>query len=59
MDKALEKKYYYGPVESYSLTQSHLKKKPLSNSQSYINDYIDKKRLEKNQLIKNMFFMKK
>ena len=59
IDKALEKKYYYGPVESYSLTQSHLKPKTLSNSQSYINDIIDKKRLEKNKLIENMFFMKK
>ncbi len=59
LDKALEKKYYYGPVENYSLTQSHLKPKTLSNSQSYINDIIDKKRLEKNKLIENMFFMKK
>ena len=60
MDRALEKKYYFGPVNNYSINNNNNNNQGLSYSQSYVNsNYLDTRREEKNKLIKDMFFMKK
>ena len=58
MDRALQKKYYFGPINNYSITQD--KNKGLSYSQSYVNNnYLDTRKQEKSKLVEDMFFMKK
>ena len=59
MDRALEKKYYFGPINNYSINNNN-NNQGLSYSQSYVNsNYLDTRREEKHKLIKDMFFMKK